>query len=89
MDLAERRRRRSHRQAVVVKASNLQYEDLDKVISICCSEVSGCWMHCTVGPLVVEEAVCTSVNVSCFLSEGEARHEPRALLLCFLNQSSR
>ena len=47
MEYAERRRRPSYRQAVV-KASNLQHEDLDKVISVCCSQVSCCSMHCTV-----------------------------------------
>ena len=72
MDLAERRRRRSQRQVVVVMASNLQHEDLDKVISVCCSQVSCCSMHCTVRRLVIEQAFCNSAHVSCSLSEGEA-----------------
>ena len=58
MDFAERRRRPSQRQAVV-KVSSLQHEDLDKVISVCCAQVSCCSMHCTVRRLVIEQVFCT------------------------------
>ncbi len=73
MDFAERRRRPSQRQAVV-KASNLQHEDLDKVISICCAQVC-CWsLHCTVRGLVIKQVFCTNANVSCSLSEGGRKY---------------